>query len=129
LRLPLRSGVSFGRTLSVLTVRLDDPWAQSAVQSLGFRVLQVRHPLPACERIRVTQPLAVVVGAAVRPDDQVLIARAAGEVGAPVIVASFAEDSRLVHRVRCEIEAILLERADRSAALPATMRPPRDKSG
>lgn len=37
---------------------------------LGVRVLRVRHPVPACQRMIIMRPLVVIIGESVREADR-----------------------------------------------------------
>ena len=54
----------------VMLVRVAS-WEESplCLQDLPARVVRVRHPLPARERMRIMKPAVIVVGASVRPKD------------------------------------------------------------
>jgi hypothetical protein len=43
------------------------------LSELPIRVLRVRHPLPACVRMRIVVPEAVLVGPSVQPRDLALL--------------------------------------------------------
>jgi len=54
----------------VMLVRVAS-WEESplCLQDLPARVVRVRHPLPARERMRIMKPAVIIVGASVRPKD------------------------------------------------------------
>jgi hypothetical protein len=54
----------------VMLVRVE-LWEESPLllRELPVRVLRVRHPIPACERMRLTRPAVVIAGASVRTLD------------------------------------------------------------
>jgi hypothetical protein len=108
-RPPFQSGVHYQRRAAVriLTVRLDDPWMHAAVESVGAEVLRVRHPLPACERIRVNEPAVVVVGPTVQWRDYLLLVAAAASVGAAIIEARLATEHSLVSDLRMAVDGVL----------------------
>jgi hypothetical protein len=108
-RTPLQSGVRLGSGACILTVRVDDPWTQATIERLGVPLLQVRHPLPACERILVNRPIVVVVGPKIRAQDMQCVARAAAEVHATLVEAAFVGEARLVSVLLRAIEAALAE--------------------
>ena len=66
----------------------------------------MRHPLPACERIRVTKPLVVVIGPSVRSFDVDLVVEAASLVSAPVIEAWSTNSDWLVSEVRRALSSV-----------------------
>jgi hypothetical protein len=70
----------------VMLVRIE-PWEESMLllRDLHTRVVRVRHPLPACERMRVQKPAVIIVGAGVRPQDFELLVDEAYELGAAVL--------------------------------------------
>jgi len=105
-RPPAQSGIAFGRSARLLTVRLEDPSTRAALSAVGLEVLYVRHPLPACERIRVTKPLVVVIGPSVRSFDVDLVVEAASLVSAPVIEAWSTNSDWLVSEVRRALSSV-----------------------
>lgn len=70
----------------VMLVRIE-PWEESMLllRDLNTRVVRVRHPLPACERMRVQKPAVIIVGASVRPKDFELLVDEAYELRAAVL--------------------------------------------
>ncbi len=70
----------------VMLVRVE-PWEESMLllRDLDVQVVRVRHPLPACERMKVTKPSVVIVGAGVRTKDFELIVDEAYELRAAVL--------------------------------------------
>ena len=58
-----------------------------SLDKLPVRVVRVRHPLPACVRIRALRPHIVIVGASVVPAFLPELAQAVSDVGAIVIDA------------------------------------------
>jgi hypothetical protein len=72
----------------IMLIRIEPKAPEVSEWGLGqldAEVLHVRHPLPACERMRITRPVVVVVGEDVRPVDVAFIKRAAREIGARVV--------------------------------------------
>jgi hypothetical protein len=55
------------------------------IDNLPVRVLRVRHPLPACQRMHVTRPLVVLVGEGVRKPDVHLLIEEAQRIRAAVL--------------------------------------------
>jgi hypothetical protein len=55
------------------------------VEEMGGRVLRVRHPLPACQRMQVMRPLVVIVGESVRAQDCELLIDQARAIGAAIV--------------------------------------------
>jgi hypothetical protein len=70
----------------VMLVRIE-PWEESMLllRDMNAHVVRVRHPLPACERMRVTKPAVIIVGASVRPKDFELLVDEAYELRAAVL--------------------------------------------
>jgi hypothetical protein len=80
---PRISFVSIRRP-SVMLVRVDpgtEP-EELRLEDVPAQVLRVRHPLPACVRMRVTRPCVVLVGRSVLPRDFMLILAEAERIGA-----------------------------------------------
>lgn len=71
---------------TVMLVRVE-PWEEQMLllQDLPVNIVRVRHPLPACERMRVTKPSAIVVGSGVRHKDFELLVDEAYELRAAVL--------------------------------------------
>jgi len=116
MRSELRSGVRFAPSFTVLTVRIGEPSVYEAIEHLGLQVLRVRHPLPACQRILVTRPIAVIVGPTIRAADMDSIAQAAAEVGARVVEVSMVGEDRLAAVLQRVVSAAVVQRS----ALPAS---------
>ncbi|HEX8796904.1 MAG TPA: hypothetical protein VF765_38395 [Polyangiaceae bacterium] len=51
----------------------------------ALRVLRVRYPIPACQRIRIVRPHVIIVDRTVRAWSLAAIEQAAKEVGAPIL--------------------------------------------
>jgi hypothetical protein len=104
----------------ILLVRIEREAVRASdwgLDSLDAELLHVKHPLPACERIRVTRPAVVIVGEDVRPVDLAFIKRAAREAGSRVIQIG---PLLVRHSLRNWIRAALDEALDASSApLPA----------
>lgn len=82
------SGLRLKASACILLVRVpadDEAACVAALDDMTARVLRVRHPLPACERVRVVRPAVVVIGRGVRDDDARLLIDAAREAGAEVV--------------------------------------------
>jgi hypothetical protein len=85
---------------TVMLVRVE-PSDEAALQLGAFVVLRGRYPLQVCERIRVTRPLAVVVGRGVRDDDVERLTAAARRVSCDVVAMdAFVSPSVLRETVR-----------------------------
>jgi hypothetical protein len=72
----------------IMLVRIEkqDPQISSwGLEELDAEVLCVKHPLPACERMRITRPAIVIIGEDVRPADVAYIKRVARETGGRVV--------------------------------------------
>jgi hypothetical protein len=72
----------------IMLIRIEPtsaPLSDWGLAELDAEVLHVKHPLPACERMRITRPAVVIVGEDVRPVDLAFIKRAARETGARVV--------------------------------------------
>jgi hypothetical protein len=100
-----------------MLVRVD-PAAEPkdlGVEEAGGRVLRVRHPLPACQRMQVMRPLVVIVGESVRAQDTELLIEQARAIGAAIV-----QLGPLVPRAAVgpwTRQAIEIVRAKRAAAL------------
>jgi hypothetical protein len=109
---------------SVLLVRVAaDEEADSGVNELALRVLRVRHPLPARERIRVMRPSLIVVGRGVREVDVDLLRDGAREIGAETLeLGSFVSRSALEEALRRAIRLALGDARDGAGDLPDPKR-------
>lgn len=80
----------------------------------ALRIVRVRHPLPACHRMRVLRPAVVFIGASVREWSLPALEQAAGEIGAamlqlgPLVIRPAVRDW-----LRRALEATLARRARR----------------
>jgi hypothetical protein len=111
----LRSGVRFAPSLTVLTVRVGEPSVYETIEHLGLQVLRVRHPLPACQRILITRPIAVIVGPTIRVADMDCIAQAAAQVEARMVELSVVGEDRVGAVLQRVVSAAIVQRS----ALPA----------
>lgn len=70
----------------VMLVRVE-PWEEAMLllRDLDVEVVRVRHPLPACERMKITKPSLIIVGAGVRTKDFELVVDEAYELRAAVL--------------------------------------------
>ena len=107
----LRSGVRLAQPFSVLTVRVEEPSLHEAIESLGVRVLRVLHPLPACERIRVNRPIAVVVGSMIRAEDMECVSKAAAEVEARLVEVGLVGADQLVGVLQRVLNSVVVRRS------------------
>ncbi len=57
----------------LVRVAPEDEPEELGLEDLPVRVLRVRHPVPACQRMSVTRPLVVIVGESVREEDRQMI--------------------------------------------------------
>jgi hypothetical protein len=85
-RVPKRDSFVRPRPL-VMLVRIERGAVpcELGLDELGVDVVHVRHPLPACERMRVLRPAVVIVHAEVRAHDAAYLKRAASEIGAKTL--------------------------------------------
>jgi hypothetical protein len=87
------------RRPSIMLVRIDpgtEP-PDMRIDDLPFTVLRVRHPLPACVRMKVMRPAVVLVGRTVLPRDFVLLLAAADKIGASVALMGGLTSSEGLH--------------------------------
>jgi hypothetical protein len=70
----------------VMLVRVE-AWEEQMLlmRDIAAEVVRVRHPLPACDRMRVMKPAVIIVGAGVRPADFERIVDEAYELRAAVL--------------------------------------------
>lgn len=87
-QLPPAKRDSFVRIQSdvVMLVRVE-AWEEQMLlmRDIAAEVVRVRHPLPACDRMRVMKPAVIIVGAGVRPADFERIVDEAYELRAAVL--------------------------------------------
>jgi hypothetical protein len=84
---PRKQSQVFAKPPCVMLVRIaegEEP-RELGLREMRAKVLRVRHPLPACERIRVLRPSVVVVGPNVRSDDLAKLAAAARDAKAAIL--------------------------------------------
>ena len=101
----------------VLLVRIEegeDP-PELRLREQPLLVLRVRHPLPACVRIRVVHPHVVVVGRSVMPGFLPELFRAARAVKAELLDLSVTGRHELHDSLIAGIRASLARRAKPSA--------------
>lgn len=96
----------------VMLVRVE-AWEESMLllQDIDARVVRVRHPLPACERMRVQKPAVIIVGASVRPKDFELLVDEAYELRAAVLQVGQVPWGKLRAWVGMALEKIRSRRA------------------
>lgn len=82
----LRTGVRKRAPVRVMLVRVPEALEPPELVLTAVQILRVRHPIPACERMRVTRPEVVVVGHGVRDVDCVRLEEAAGAIAAEVFL-------------------------------------------
>lgn len=77
------------RKPSIMLVRIEPgeepPELGLADMSVAVRVLRVRHPIPACQRMQIVRPLVVIVGESVRRWALPYIEQSAREVDAVLL--------------------------------------------
>jgi hypothetical protein len=105
----------------VMLVRIEpgEEPKELALDELGADVVRVRHPLPACARLRVVRPMVVIVNAEIRAQDVAFVRRAASEIGARVLqLGPIVARDQLRDWLRDAIDEVSRERAsaERSAA-------------
>lgn len=80
----------------------------------ALRVDRVRHPLPACQRIRILRPHVIVVSDRLRAWSMRALEQAAGEVGASILqLGPLVCRELLGEWLRGALQAALARRADR----------------
>ena len=83
-----------------------------ALEELDADVVRVRHPLPACARIRVVRPLVVILNAEVRAQDVAFVRRTATEIGAKVLqLGPIVSRSAMREWLRDALDEAMRERA------------------
>ena len=113
------------KATSIMLVVVDDAEQSRGIDWTDFadRVLTVRQPLPACERMRVTRPLVVVVGPTVARRDVELLSDAAREIGAEVVApGAFVGRAALRDAVCVAVARASSRRADRPGWTRASSR-------
>jgi hypothetical protein len=99
-----------------MLVRLE-PGEEPAELGLGdlfARVLRVRHPLPACQRMRIMRPLVVLVGESVRQPDRDMLMEQACDIGAVLLcLGPLVRREALGKWVRDAMQAVARRRAER----------------
>lgn len=95
-----------------MLVRVE-PWEEGLLllRELPVRVLRVRHPIPACERMRLTRPAVVIAGARVRPSDFELLIDEAYVLRAAVMQVGQAPWSNLRAWIATALEQVSKRRA------------------
>jgi hypothetical protein len=69
----------------VMLVRVESPEVVRALERFHVQVLHVRQVIPACERMRVTKPLLVLLGDSLRSEDVHELYERAMELDADVL--------------------------------------------
>jgi hypothetical protein len=91
----------------------DEP-AELGLDQLAIRVLRVRHPVPACHRMRITRPLVVIVDESVREADRAMLMEEAHNIGAALFpLGPLVRQEALGKWLRDAIQFVLQRRADR----------------
>jgi len=115
---PRPSQVSIRRP-AVMLVRIEREEEQSGLdlESLGVVVYRVRHPLPACERMRVLRPEVVLLGESVLSPDMAHVLFAAHETVACVMPRTqLLDGARLRDWILDTIEVVRRRRREALAA-------------
>lgn len=101
---------------AVMLVRVE-PWEESMLllRDLGAEVVRVRHPLPACERMRVTKPAVIIVGAGVRAKDFELMVDEAYELRAAVLQIGHVPFGKLRSWIATALDKVRERRAAEAA--------------
>jgi len=104
----------------VMLVRVAS-WEESplCLDDLPARVVRVRHPLPARERIRITKPAVIIVGAGVRPKDFELLVDEAYFLGAAVMQLGQVPPGRLRVWIGLTLEQVGQRRAAQTQRMRA----------
>ena len=84
------------------------------LDALALQVFRVRHPMPACVRMGVLRPEAILVGPSVQPRDLACMIEQANEIQAAVVWVTLlgAQDS-LPERLLELIDAVRERRGER----------------
>ncbi len=100
----------------VMLVRVE-AWEEQMLllRDLSATVVRVRHPLPACERMRVTKPAVIIVGAGVRAKDFELIVDEAYELRAAVLQVGQVPWAKLRTWIATALDKVRERRAAESA--------------
>jgi hypothetical protein len=106
------------KATSIMLVVVDD--AEQAVTidwtELAHRVLRVRQPIPACERMRIMRPRVVVVGPTVAGRDVEQLRDTAREIGCEVVeLRPFVGRDALRDAVCRAVDRASSRRSDRTA--------------
>lgn len=104
----------FRRTPHIMLVGVDpaEEATRLDLDELASGLLRVKHPLPACERMRVMRPLVVIVGAAVCKRDSKVLTDVARETGCEVVELEHSSHPELFTR-RCAVAWLVRVRGDR----------------
>lgn len=96
----------------VMLVRVE-AWEEQMLllRDVGARVVRVRHPLPACDRMRVTKPAVIIVGAGVRPQDFERLVDEAYELRAAVLQVGHVPWGRLRAWIATALDKVRERRA------------------
>jgi hypothetical protein len=110
----------------VMLVRLEpgEEPCELGLVCLPVSVLRVRHPLPACERMRVMRPLVVIVGPSVVERDLALLMHAADETDTAILhLGSLVDRETLADWLQRAIEVVTVSRAQRDEETLPLSRP------
>jgi hypothetical protein len=122
----LQSVVRLRALPRVMLVRLEpgEEPSELGLVRLPVSVLRVRHPLPACERMRVMRPQVVIVGPSVVDRDLALLMHAAGETDAAILhLGSLVDRETLADWLLRAIELVTASRAERDEETLPLSRP------
>lgn len=98
-RPPTESGVRYRALPCVMLVRVESPEVIRALERFNVQVLHVRQVIPAYERMRVTQPLLVLVGDSLRNEDVACLYERAVELDADVLQPHLIPPDELAQRL------------------------------
>lgn len=59
--------------IMLVRVAPEEELEELDLEDLPVRVLRVRHPVPACQRMGITRPLVVIIGDSVRDEDRQML--------------------------------------------------------
>ena len=113
------------KAASIMLVRVDHADEAMGLDWNAFAdcVLKVRHPLPACERMRVMRPPVVIVGSTVGGRDVERLIHAAREIGCDLLeLGAFVARAALHEALRRAVARASSRRADRPGSARASDR-------
>ena len=100
----------------VMLVRME-AWEEQMLllRDITAEVVRVRHPLPACDRMRVMKPAVIIVGASVRPADFERVVDEAYELRAAVLQVGHVPWGKLREWIGTALERVRERRAAETA--------------